>query len=298
MDDFVDQIFDTDTTSKQYYSQRHSRGPLARPISLDSLTKGIITTLRNFVVDDYFQFALGYECVDAGHVEGDIKVNVQEYFFTSTHRTGLWPENRDWKHVYTLDELCDLVEVSLDIVAKPIEGTYHTYDDCGWHYHTFNKEEGRNDLARHLNRYLDLLDAPLEINEEGQIVEKGSPALNPLLRAHLPDIGENKSVNERVHSAIEQFRARGSEITDRRKAVTELASVLEYLRPHVKENMLSEDEGALFNIANNFGLRHNSRTQRVDYDKPVWLSWAFYVYLSTIHAVTFIIKRQMEQEAA
>jgi len=46
--------------------------------------------------------------------------------------------------------------------------------------------------------------------------------------------------------------------------------------------MLSEDERALFELANGYAIRHNKRETRRDFDEPAWLAWAFYVYLATI----------------
>jgi hypothetical protein len=51
-------------------------------------------------------------------------------------------------------------------------------------------------------------------------------------------------------------------------------------------------EGDLFNIANNFAIRHNNREQRGEYDREVWLRWMFYVYLATIHAVSRVRARE------
>lgn len=56
------------------------------------------------------------------------------------------------------------------------------------------------------------------------------------------------------------------------------------LRDNIKEHMLRQDEKDLFNIANNFRIRHENEQQKADYDS-VWLSWLFYVYLSTIHLI-------------
>jgi hypothetical protein len=51
-----------------------------------------------------------------------------------------------------------------------------------------------------------------------------------------------------------------------------LADVLEWLRPQIKMALLKEDEQDLFNIANNFGIRHMNQNQKLHYDKAVWLS--------------------------
>ena len=40
--------------------------------------------------------------------------------------------------------------------------------------------------------------------------------------------------------------------------------------------------GALFDIANNFAIRHNNEMQKREYD-ILWLTWIFYVYLAIIH---------------
>ena len=52
----------------------------------------------------------------------------------------------------------------------------------------------------------------------------------------------------------------------------------------------------LFNIANNFGIRHLNQKQKLQYDKAVWLSWIFYHYLNTIAAFLHIIDRQQRQQ--
>ena len=72
-----------------------------------------------------------------------------------------------------------------------------------------------------------------------------------------------------------------------------LTRVLPRLRPQVKTLLTSADEKDLFNIANNFGVRHHNEKQRTAYDASIWLSWMFYFYLSTIH----VVLRKMGQKA-
>ena len=79
-------------------------------------------------------------------------------------------------------------------------------------------------------------------------------------------------------------------IDDRRQAVRDLADVLEYLRPKMKHAITDKDEGDLFNIANNFGIRHHNVKQKTGYDAAIWLSWMFYFYLATIHVVVRKLK--------
>jgi len=65
--------------------------------------------------------------------------------------------------------------------------------------------------------------------------------------------------------------------------VRDLVDVLEFHRAEVKKH-LSKDESDLFNVANNFALRHHRQGQKDDYD-DAWLGWLFYLYLATVHLV-------------
>jgi hypothetical protein len=59
----------------------------------------------------------------------------------------------------------------------------------------------------------------------------------------------------------------------------------------LKTELVSNDEGALFQIANGFAVRHRKDNQRTDYD-PVFLDWLFWWYLATIELTDRILARQ------
>ncbi len=86
-----------------------------------------------------------------------------------------------------------------------------------------------------------------------------------------------------IAEGVRKYRSRVGR--DRRDAVRDLADVVERLRPTVKEHMFSKDEGALFQIANQFWIRHNDPGQRRDYDHDAWWDWLFHLYLSSIRLV-------------
>jgi hypothetical protein len=177
---------------------------------------------------------------------------------------------------------------------KPVDGSYHGYSDCGWHYNTFDRNSGQREYREQINAVLRLCDPPYELDDLGQVVESAPEEFHQLLSAAGPEGTPHDLVTSRIDAAVKRFRARGATVDDRRHAVRDLADVLEALRPDIKENMLSADESALFNIANNFSIRHNNRRQRGDYDRVVWLRWTFYVYLATIHAVLRVRKRSSD----
>ena len=70
-----------------------------------------------------------------------------------------------------------------------------------------------------------------------------------------------------------------------------LARVLESRRPLLKRELLRKDEGALFNIANEFDVRHRTSKQQGDYDE-VFLDWVFWWYLATVELTDRLVARQ------
>ena len=116
--------------------------------------------------------------------------------------------------------------------------------------------------------------------------------MESLLQEQLPEY-DPENVEVRVKGAIQKFRNRHSSPDDRRDAIRDLADVLEFLRPKLK-TVMTQQEKDLFNIANNYDIRHHNEKQKKDYDKPIWYSWMFYFYLSTIHTAVRLIKKQEE----
>lgn len=86
------------------------------------------------------------------------------------------------------------------------------------------------------------------------------------------------------------FRSRGATPEEKRSAVVSLARVLEQHRRLLKTE-LRRDEADLFNIANNFDIRHSRDGQQGDYD-PVFLDWVFWWYLATIELLNRLLERQ------
>ena len=113
----------------------------------------------------------------------------------------------------------------------------------------------------------------------------------PLLQADIPS-SDSENITKKIDLAVLKFRRHKSTLDDRRDALRELADVLEYLKPDIKKVLASKDESDLFNIANNFGIRHHNVKQKVDYDKAIWYSWIFYYYLATIHAALRLIAKK------
>jgi hypothetical protein len=70
-----------------------------------------------------------------------------------------------------------------------------------------------------------------------------------------------------------------------------LVGILEERRPLLKAKLVTEDERALFRIANEFAVRHRRANQRSDY-ADVYLDWLFWLYLATVYLTDQLLARQ------
>ncbi len=274
---------------RPYYSQRAGRPPSSASLSLEDFKRVFKAQFDQFESEGYFQEYLGYECVDAGFVPGLVGTDLQAELLITLRKPNLWPVHSTidgWSE----DDFFDMVEFLYDQISKPTQRHLHDYSGCGWHCTEFDRDQGQMEYRQKLNRLLRAYDSGFELSEQGQVLALSPTGFEPLVAALLPH-SDTENVTARVEAAIQKFRRHRSSIEDRRDAVRDLADVLEYLRPKIKEVLVSKDEQDLFNIANNFGIRHHREDQKVSYDKAIWLSWVFYFYLATIHAAVRLIRK-------
>lgn len=281
----------TSLPDRRYWSERQGRGPGAVPFGIEQLRRLVFSSLDELFDRYYFQEAFGFDCVDAGEVNGLVGRDANAWFLRTLYRDDIWPYHEKGEG-YDADVLFDVLEALHDLVSEPVDGWFHDFGGCGWHYSAFDKVKGQAQLRKLINPALARYEQPLQMTPAGEIIVLAPEEFRPLLDAPVPAGDDADLVTTRVEEAKRIFRSRASRKADRRQAVRELADVLEVLRPEIKEEMLSKDEGALFHIANGFAVRHNNREQRRDYDDAIWLSWAFYVYLATIHAVLRLRENQ------
>ena len=298
--------------ARAYFSQRQGRGPLGEPLSFERVRRLVIQVFDRFRETGYLEEAFGGYCVDAGEVPGTLGKDPNAYFLQAIGRDQVWPYDAPTKPdlVFTAapddmkqpnwtfwdnDTLLDVIEALHDLVSKPVDGWYHEFSGCGWHYTEFDQAEGQALFREEMTRVLRMGEPAYELDAHGQVVEATPHEFQTLVSASVPEGTEQDLVQHKMDAAIRTFRARGATNIDRQRAVRDLADVLEHLRRDMKTVMLSEDENDLFNLANNFAIRHNNRQQRRDYDRSTWLRWMFYVYLATIHAVLRVRERPSKQ---
>ena len=278
---------DASPLRRNYYSVRSGKRASAQGFSLADFKRFFSAAFDRMEEQGLFQEWFGYTCIDAGEILGRAGPDLELFVFRKLRRQDLWPL-REKLGAYSEDDLFDVVEFLFDHASEGVDGTHHTYNDCGWHYTTFNASAGRESFRSQVNELLIDYASGFELSPAGEILTLANDDFAPLLVAHVPH-EDKRNVTERVAAAKLKYRRRS--LSERKDAVRDLADVLEYLRPEVKKALKSKDESELFQLANNFGIRHHNKDQKTDYDESIWLSWMFYHYLANIHACLRLVEK-------
>jgi hypothetical protein len=267
---------------RNYYSVRTGKISPDQQVNFEVLKKLFSVIYSKLNSDGYFQKYFGIDCQD-GYIPGELGEEIEAMMFVNLRKDNLYPIYQNLPN-YTEDDLFDVIEFLHDHCSKGLNGHYHSWNNCGYHYEEFNDIEGQKHFRELLNPILREYKDGFEISESGEILILSDNGLTNLFEADIPT-NDKENISNKIDSAILKFRRHKSTLDDRREAIRELADVLEFLRPAIKEHLTKKDENDLFNIANNFGIRHHNKDQQTEYDKAIWYSWIFYYYLATLHAV-------------
>jgi hypothetical protein len=279
--------FPDPSVRRPYWSERRtgtSSGP--QVLTLESITRNFVQTVTTLDVRGYFEEAFGKDCVD-----DPSPINASVMIHERIGHQSMWPLDAS-QLAANRDVFLDVVEVLHDLVARPRNGQIHNYAGCGWHYSEFSREAGRRLYRWQVNSLLDRSDLSLRLadegEDEGRLVEITDDSRTDLLRKMAE---RSDDVAGRIGHAVALFRQRGATEHDKRSAVITLGLVLEERRTLLKGVLYSGDEGALFEIANKFAIRHEDQRQKSDYD-PAFLDWIFWWYLATIELTDRVIARR------
>jgi hypothetical protein len=272
---------------RPYYPQRN----LARSESIlgpDAVRRAFVRLVAQLSEAGYFARVFPDGCTDDREF---YPIDRSDYIEERLGVGGLWPLDRS-QETWEEDAFYGLIEVIHDAVARPRSRSWHDWNSCGWHYSEFAINPARALYRWQVNRLLARSTIPLRIAETGEDVGR-MVAVTDEGRAEL--IGrlvetKDPSAADRVRHAIALYRSRGSTDHDKRSAIITLAGLLEERQELLKEWLFRKDEGALFQIANGFAIRHQSESQKADYD-PVFLDWIFWWYAATIELTERLISR-------
>jgi hypothetical protein len=243
--------------------------------------------------EGFFSEVFGYVCVDSGPSGGLAGEDPAAFMDRHTYLQDMWPLRTKFKEGMDEVTLFTMIEFLHDFISKPdTKNTrFHTWSECGYHYDKWEKKPGQQRWRDELNPQLRNYGEGFELGEKGEIQRIGNAGLSELMTdtvtaASAGDVTDGA----KVVRAVAKFRSGRATKEDQREAVRELADVLENHRPKVKD-VLTKDEAALFNVANNFGIRHHKPGQMTDYG-PEMLTWIFHAYLASCWLVLDLKKRE------
>lgn len=279
------------TPPRPYWPARRA-APVVQPVGVVATASQRFADLVGHLhLDGYLARDFPEPCVDDHRDEQggrNLNTELQQRLDTPAHPT-LWPLQPE---AWDTDTFYGLIEVFHDLVARPRSRWRHEFNDCGLHFENFDPDSGRRVYRALVNRILDQAGIELRVAESGEdvgrLIHLADEARTDLVQRTLafPD----PAVVGRVGHAIALFRGRDATEHHKRSAIVALHLVLEERRKLLKKSLLRKDEGALFQIANEFALRHG-REQQSDYD-PVFLDWVFWWYLATVELTDRLLARQ------
>ena len=275
---------------RRYYRQRVT-GEGAPRLTLEDIGRMTLATIQAFEERGCFQEAFGKWCPDNTGIKGR-RGDGALFLFTHAHRRDLWPARET---VYeTLDELSlfTVIEVLHDCASEPREdgASFHDWSNCGWHYTKFNQPLGQTEWRKAINAFLPSYGQGFRLSNDGEVEAIGASGLRELMDDSF--VRSPGNIDEaKVERAVKRFRHALSNQDDRKDALRDLADVLENHRTRIGELVGNRDEGALFNIANNFAIRHHNDRQKTEYG-PEMQTWIFHTYLAMTHLVLGLGKRE------
>jgi hypothetical protein len=274
---------------RRYYSSRNK----PQSLTLDELYRKLQHLYLLFRNRDYFKGKAGItksDLPDAIEHEAELALSFKLFPITQ------WSEAD-----ITEDHVFDAVEFLFDHVSRPGE-VVGMMSDSGFHYYDhdgYDDDAGRAEFREKTNAFLADYKSGYELTEQGLVLALGTGGLQHILSAEIIPYDE-ANVDSKVRSAIAKWRNRRLDSSEKREAIRELADVFEWLKKTkgLTSVLDSKDESALFDIANNFAIRHHNPKQKTNYDRAIWYSWVFHFYLATYHAaVRLLIKHEKKQRA-
>jgi hypothetical protein len=214
----------------------------------------------------------------------------------------MFPITKWATHDITEDHVFEVLEFLHDHVSRPgemIEMTSETgfnYSD----YDGYDERVGRAEFRREANIFLADYKSGFELTAEGTILALGADGLQHILDAEIVPYDE-VNVDSKVRNAILKWRNRHLSPEERKAAIQDLADVFEWLKKtkELTKILDRKDDSAIFELANNFAIRHHNPDQKTNYDRAIWYSWMFHFYLATYHAaIRLLIKHERKSGKA
>ncbi|MBQ0901310.1 hypothetical protein [Micromonospora sp. U21] len=284
----ADQLHEDGSWRRPYWRERKAGQRHSAVLSETAAIREFVHLVNELDGAGYFENRFGKDCVDDPRDD-----SADALFERELGVKQVWPLNQTTLGG-DIDLFFDVVELLHDHVSLPTTRRLHNYAGCGWHHVTFEAEPGRMVYRWRVNKILVRSDFGLRLADEGddvgRLVSVTDDARTELM--HAVASRKDSGPADQVRHALALFRQRGADRNQKRSAIAALALVLEERRHSVLADALAKsDRGALFDIANNFHVRHQDAKQKRDYD-DFYLDWIFWTYLATVELTNRIVDSQ------
>ena len=273
----------------EYFLERNGLRPKDFKVSYNKLKEYFIETYLYFLRKGDFNSAFYGVYIGENQKEPPtMSPSPEIYILKNLYKGSIFPIE-DYYQKYDSDTLFTVIEILHNHIAK--------YDIK---YLEYIIDEPREEFRKHINSLLKFYNEGYYINEQGYILELPNDALlNVISRA--PNEIESQLILEKYRSAIKMYLHYTSNREEKRKAINLLADILEPLRNELK-NILNEEwefnknlhDNLIFEIVNNFNIRHNKEVK--NYSEDIWFEWMFHYYTSLINTYYRLIDAKEKDE--
>lgn len=280
-----------------YYRQRNGLASPASEPQWGNAFTAWHALVAELSADGWFDQVFGKDCPDdprpeQPHLRASMDLGFEVSWPPRFEHVGV-PGLTDEDDKRQIEMFLSAVEWVGDHVARPRRlERVHRWDNCGKHFDRFSTTTGRRVYWWRTNAILAQSQLPFTIEsagpDAGYVVGRVDIARSDLARRAATDAPPE--TKDEIEQAVSRFRRHGATREDKRAATVSLCRVLEGLRPDIKMNLLTQDESDLFNIANNFDLRHKNGKQKDHYGVEM-LDWIFWIHLATIEMMHALRRR-------
>lgn len=266
----------------KYYSKRNNHVP----ISLGELNMRISALVDDYISRDFFKEKLGITDTisnfDSINKKSVIQIGIHIFPIKS------WlPSQIDKNRIFdTIEFLYQYVSEPSEWGPKVDETNYHYYD-----YHKYSSSKGKKLFLNDINHIISEFEDGYEMTRDGEILYKGDES-ESFIETDFPAYNID-DVDPLIKKAIKQWKNRNQTLDEKKLAIINLANVFEFLKKEgtLEKALNSKDSSDLFNIANNFSIRHHNKLQKPDYDIEIWYDWIIQFYIATCTTTLRLINK-------
>jgi hypothetical protein len=288
---------------RRYYRERQSPQPRPNAPSWDVLREAIGDCLDDMNNSGYFDRAFGSTCieVDSDPInDGNARLHaLMSGDPAMDQQLTLWPPTTPTVSTWDRETTLSLIEALFDLVARPRKRDWHDYAE-EWDYSDHSRSAGQLVYLWRINTVLADARFDLRLAENGAdrgLLVAGQDDDRHTLVTRVLDADNDNGTKERIEHAVATFRNRvGASRADKRAAILSLHHLIERNRDQLRTHLIKRDEGALFQIANEFDLRHHREDQYTEYGDE-FLDWIFWWYLATVDLLQRLHERSTDRAA-